>query len=43
MNDDGLGNTVRYQLARFGGRWTGTSGTVRDINGPCDYIDSCLI
>ena len=42
MNDADLGNTVHYHLARLGGWWTGTSGTVRDINGPRDYIDSCL-
>jgi hypothetical protein len=42
MNDADLANTVHYHLARLGSRLTGTSGMVRDIHGPRDYIDDCL-
>ena len=42
MNDADLANTVHYHLARLGSRLVGTSGTVRDIHGPRDYIDSCM-
>jgi hypothetical protein len=42
MSDADLGNAVHYHLARLGSRLTGTSGTVRNIHGRRDYIDSCM-
>lgn len=42
MSDAGPANAVHYHLARLGSRLTGTSGTVRNIHGRRDYIDSCM-